>query len=185
MSIKKIFFLFLVNKRLDDWVTEEYLDTRKVQFPRPGGSQTGQNTGVTTPKKLIPMIPGSGNVSRPPSPTSSNELVNGNAVLAAALQKKLNRKRKALPPSLNNSFEIPKKLVIPDAILTPTLPPLIAADTNNEDSEEGVQPSPRQSGSMVTHQDDVVTRMKNIEMIELGKHRIKPWYFAPYPQVSF
>jgi len=26
--------------------------------------------------------------------------------------------------------------------------------------------------------------MKNIDMIELGKHRIKPWYFAPYPQVN-
>lgn len=37
---------------------------------------------------------------------------------------------------------------------------------------------------MVTHQDDVVTRMKNVDMIELGKHKIKPWYFAPYPQVS-
>jgi hypothetical protein len=44
-------------------------------------------------------------------------------------------------------------------------------------------PGPRQSGSLVTHHDDVVTRMKNIQMIELGRHRIKPWYFAPYPQV--
>lgn len=35
---------------------------------------------------------------------------------------------------------------------------------------------------MVTHHDDIVTRMKNVEMIELGKHRINPWYFAPYPQ---
>jgi len=24
--------------------------------------------------------------------------------------------------------------------------------------------------------------MKNIEMIEIGRHRIKPWYFSPYPQ---
>ena len=44
-------------------------------------------------------------------------------------------------------------------------------------------PGPRQSGSLVTHHDDVVTRMKNIQMIELGRHRIKPWYFSPYPQV--
>ena len=44
-------------------------------------------------------------------------------------------------------------------------------------------PGPRQSGSLVTHHDDVITRMKNIQMIELGKHRIKPWYFSPYPQV--
>ncbi|CAG7837840.1 unnamed protein product [Allacma fusca] len=43
--------------------------------------------------------------------------------------------------------------------------------------------TPRTTGSLLAHSnDDVVTRMKNIEMIELGKHRIKPWYFAPYPQ---
>ena len=42
---------------------------------------------------------------------------------------------------------------------------------------------PRQSGSLVTHHDDVITRMKNLQMIELGRHRIKPWYFSPYPQV--
>lgn len=81
--------------------------------------------------------------------------MNGSAVLAAALQKRINRKRKG--PSLES-----------------------------EDSQDGVSPAPpgpRQSGSMVSHHDDIVTRMKNIEMIELGRHRIKPWYFAPYPQV--
>jgi len=36
---------------------------------------------------------------------------------------------------------------------------------------------------MVAHHDDIVTRMKNVEMIEIGKYRIKPWYFSPYPQV--
>lgn len=42
---------FIVNKRLDEWVTEESLDTRKVHFPRRdgGGSNTG---GISTPKKL-------------------------------------------------------------------------------------------------------------------------------------
>lgn len=46
-------------------------------------------------------------------------------------------------------------------------------------------PTPRTTGSMVTHNDDEVTRMKNIEMIEIGMYRIKPWYFSPYPQVSW
>lgn len=41
--------MFVVNKRLDEWVTEESLDTRKVHFPRKDG---GSNTGVSTPKKL-------------------------------------------------------------------------------------------------------------------------------------
>ena len=45
------------------------------------------------------------------------------------------------------------------------------------------QRKPRQTGSMVAHHDDVVTRMKNIDMIEIGRYRVKPWYFSPYPQV--
>ena len=46
--------------------------------------------------------------------------------------------------------------------------------------------TPRQTGSLAApgSMDDVVTRMKNIELIELGKHRIRPWYFSPYPQVK-
>ena len=42
----------------------------------------------------------------------------------------------------------------------------------------------RQTGSLAApgQDQDVVTRMKNIELIELGKHRIRPWYFSPYPQ---
>lgn len=30
--------------------------------------------------------------------------------------------------------------------------------------------------------DLTIRRMKNIEMIELGRYRIKPWYFSPYPE---
>lgn len=97
---KPMFYVHYVdfNKRLDGWVTEEFLDTRKVQFPRKDGTTTGQNTGVTTPKKVILNMSTAAIVpiqSRPTSPVSSNEqLVNGSAVLAAALQKKNNRKRK-------------------------------------------------------------------------------------------
>lgn len=144
------------NKRLDEWVNEDRLDTRKVQYPRRDGTSTG--TGVSTPNR---KIGGGGNLnvphstsSRPSSPINS-ELVNGNAVLAAALQKKISRKRKA--PSVNN-------------------------EPIEEPSDQPSPSVPRLTGSMVTHNDDVVTRMKNVEMIELGLHRIRPWYFSPYPQ---
>lgn len=44
---------------------------------------------------------------------------------------------------------------------------------------------PRQTGSLATHSEDhAITRIKNMKMIELGKYRIKPWYFSPYPQVN-
>lgn len=85
---------------MDDWVTEDCLDTRKVQFPRRDGTTTGHNTGVTTPKRQhsasfnnLSMVI---NSSRPTSPKieRDSELVNGNNVMAAALQKKISRKRK-------------------------------------------------------------------------------------------
>ena len=57
-----------------------------------------------------------------------------------------------------------------------------APDTGGDPADPG-SAVPR-TGSMAVHQDDVVTRVKNVQMIELGKHRIKPWYFAPYPQVG-
>ncbi|KAI5646162.1 MOZ/SAS family domain-containing protein [Phthorimaea operculella] len=209
------------NKRLDEWVGESWLDTRKVQFPRRDGAPSATG-GTTTPKKthigsgggvmpsfindnnVCPEIPKSSSntasqpkthekvlsalngsthkstpvataeprqlVSRPASPTfghDTSSLVNGGAVLAAALQKKISRKRKA--NSLDNETEpllpVPEEAdALPSGAATPTT-------------------RPRTSGSMVAHgHDDLVTRMKNIEMIELGRHRIRPWYFSPYPQ---
>ncbi|GLH16661.1 Histone acetyltransferase Tip60 [Gryllus bimaculatus] len=52
----------------------------------------------------------------------------------------------------------------------------------SEDSQDGPPTCPRSTGSMVAHHDDVVMRMKNVEMIELGRYRIRPWYFSPYPE---
>lgn len=48
MQICMLIYFLLVNKRLDEWVGESWLDTRKVQFPRRDGVSTG---GTTTPKK--------------------------------------------------------------------------------------------------------------------------------------
>lgn len=43
--------------------------------------------------------------------------------------------------------------------------------------------APRMTGSLAAnHPDLLTTRIKNIELIELGRHRIRPWYFSPYPQ---
>ncbi|WAR19113.1 LOW QUALITY PROTEIN: ARI4B-like protein [Mya arenaria] len=53
---------------------------------------------------------------------------------------------------------------------------------DDQEMDGGKPAAPRQTGSMVAHHDDAITRMKNIELIELGRFRIKPWYFSPYPQ---
>ncbi|XP_023818251.1 histone acetyltransferase KAT5 isoform X4 [Oryzias latipes] len=55
---------------------------------------------------------------------------------------------------------------------------------DSQDSSDGIPTAPRMTGSLVSDRshDDIITRMKNIECIELGRHRLKPWYFSPYPQ---
>ena len=96
--------MFLVNKRLDEWVTEDCLDTRKVQYPH--RDVTAPGTGAATPKKQTQ--------SRPPSPVIANsEPVNGSAVLQAALQKKISRKRKATFFDNEDSQDGPLPLLAP------------------------------------------------------------------------
>ena len=75
---------------------EDFLDTRKIQFPRNDGTQVG--TGLSTPKKLAPGTTGSSRPSSPLAASSASDLtVNGSAILAAALQKRNGRKRKIGP----------------------------------------------------------------------------------------
>ncbi|XP_072302390.1 histone acetyltransferase KAT5-like isoform X1 [Eucyclogobius newberryi] len=60
----------------------------------------------------------------------------------------------------------------------------VVLNQDSQDSSDGISTAPRMTGSLVSDRshDDIVTRMKNIECIELGRHRLKPWYFSPYPQ---
>lgn len=56
-------------------------------------------------------------------------------------------------------------------------------ESRDESDRPKSQVVPRQTGSMISssHEQDVVTRIRNIEWIQIGRHRIKPWYFSPYP----
>uniref|UniRef100_H2YRS6 Histone acetyltransferase KAT5 n=1 Tax=Ciona savignyi TaxID=51511 RepID=H2YRS6_CIOSA len=58
---------------------------------------------------------------------------------------------------------------------------LVEGASEETDSQE-VEAAPRQTGSMTVHvNEDKVSRIKNINCIEVGKYRLKPWYFSPYP----
>ena len=87
-----------------------------------------------------------------------------------------------------------RKSTAPIAALPPPSPQAAVAAAADEESQDSLAPNvsaggsgavvaPRSTGSLAAHNpDDLVTRIKNIDMIELGKNRIKPWYFSPYPQ---
>ncbi|XP_066976921.1 histone acetyltransferase Tip60 isoform X6 [Macrobrachium rosenbergii] len=91
LETKKLFYVHYIdyNKRLDEWVEEDRLDTRKIQYPRRDLAST-TTTGLNTPKKLT----GTTN-SRPSSPGLVPDPITGPSVLAALQQKQQkNRKRK-------------------------------------------------------------------------------------------
>nr|XP_053649930.1 histone acetyltransferase KAT5-like isoform X1 [Cherax quadricarinatus] len=178
---KKLFYVHYIdyNKRLDEWVEEDRLDTRKIQYPR-RDLASAATTGLNTPKKTLT---GTTN-SRPSSPGLTPDPITGPSVLAALQQKQQkNRKRKLdhteskSPPTQEDEG---RRASIGSAIggsmgslCDIEIPPLITQQ----------QTVPRQTGSLATHSDDhAITRIKNMKMIELGKYRIKPWYFSPYPQ---
>jgi len=101
-------------------------------------------------------LPASSKTSRPVSPTS---------LLSINLNK--SRKRKiedtnGFSDSYNSDTDC-ESVVVP---VTPTTPA-----------------GPPSTGSLQNHNAfDGLTRIKNIHEIEMGRSRIKPWYFSPYPQ---
>ncbi|XP_048475624.1 histone acetyltransferase KAT5 isoform X5 [Stegostoma tigrinum] len=172
ISGRKVFYVHYIdfNKRLDEWVTPERLDLKKIQFPKKEAKTPTKNG-----------LPG----SRPSSP-----------------ERDLKRKLEAVSLTTQCSPATP---VAP----TPEIPTPVFAqqngsvrrpvsavagrkrkagclgtDEDSQDSSDGIPSAPRMTGSLVSDRshDDIVTRMKNIECIELGRHRLKPWYFSPYPQ---
>uniref|UniRef100_A0A3Q3F651 Histone acetyltransferase KAT5 n=1 Tax=Labrus bergylta TaxID=56723 RepID=A0A3Q3F651_9LABR len=126
-SSRKLYYVHYIdfNKRLDEWVTGDRLDMKKLQFPKKEAKTPTKNG-----------LPG----SRPSSP-----------------------EREVVIKYLTNCG---------------------GPDEDSQDSSDGIPTAPRMTGSLVSDRshDDIVTRMKNIECIELGRHRLKPWYFSPYPQ---
>jgi len=154
------------NKRLDEWVTLDRLNLEKIQPPKADEKKKSNVTSSSQPtqSKLHPSKsqPPINSSQSLPVTSSENDLVNGSSTPSIVRNKSsgsiAGRKRKA---GGNDEIE--------------------SQDSPRPNAEEKTN-SLRSGGSMTTNaHDDVVTRVKNIEWVEVGKHRIKPWYFSPYP----
>merc|ERR1719273_2119666 len=113
------------NKRLDEWVNEDRLDTRKVEPPPL--TKDDKTTGVNTPIRrtvslatsTVPSRPSSPGPPTPASATFGENIVTGTTVLAAALQKKNARKRRGGPGGGSLSMSRDASL---DEEITPATP---------------------------------------------------------------
>uniref|UniRef100_W5KP25 Histone acetyltransferase KAT5 n=1 Tax=Astyanax mexicanus TaxID=7994 RepID=W5KP25_ASTMX len=190
---RKLFYVHYIdfNKRLDEWVTPDRLDMKKLQFPKKEAKTPTKNG-----------LPG----SRPSSPEREvRKSLDLNVQAASAPSR---GKTLPTPVQLTLAHSTPKKYTIlsyhikscmngltmtcflkcPNWILSDTFFPHALNSSlwpqDSQDSSDGIPTAPRMTGSLVSDRshDDIITRMKNIDCIELGRHRLKPWYFSPYPQ---
>uniref|UniRef100_A0A8C1V0W1 Histone acetyltransferase KAT5 n=1 Tax=Cyprinus carpio TaxID=7962 RepID=A0A8C1V0W1_CYPCA len=229
---KKLYYVHYIdfNKRLDEWVTPDRLDIKKLQFPKkeaktpmkdglPGSRPSSPERDVVRESTLQPCCDSRRRNGIPPLQwqryteyhmqlfTNLHHVQTASATSRGKTLPTPKRKAESVSlatqvtavtpvPSLPSSAEASQASVYPAmrdssfsiksrdeheplASLT-----TVRNDCDSQDSSDGIPSAPRMTGSLVSDRshDDIVTRMKNIECIELGRHRLKPWYFSPYPQ---
>ncbi|RWS28060.1 histone acetyltransferase KAT5-like protein [Leptotrombidium deliense] len=179
------------NKRLDEWVTKDRLDLNEMQLPKKETKTTPLKNGSR------PASPDRDHLAAPVTPgesfcVSNRDDETSNGVQNVYMKDVLLENGSSgicspLTPNTSLSLNPPKKVTGRKR----KFPTSLALDEESQDSVppnlfaggSGAIVAPRSTGSLSAHNpDDLVTRIKNIEMIELGRHRIKPWYFSPYPQ---
>ncbi|XP_016137190.1 histone acetyltransferase KAT5-like isoform X3 [Sinocyclocheilus grahami] len=217
---KKLYYVHYIdfNKRLDEWVTPDRLDIKKLQFPKkeaktpmkdglPGSRPSSPERDVkrkaesislatqVTAATPVPSLPSSAEASQasvyPTMRDSSFSIKSRDEhepLTSLTTNGTTSIQRHLIPPppgrkrkSCGGTDEM-VKMFQNNSPRCSTIYLLPGEDS--QDSSDGIPSAPRMTGSLVSDRshDDIVTRMKNIDCIELGRHRLKPWYFSPYPQ---
>ncbi|XP_051903485.1 histone acetyltransferase KAT5 isoform X4 [Hippocampus zosterae] len=196
VSGRKLYYVHYIdfNKRLDEWVTADRLDMKKLQFPKkeaktptknglPGSRPSSPEREVkrkVEPVPLVPQVPPAPPVPSLPTSTEASPA----AVFPAARETNVFKSREDHEQISSLTTNGTARRLIPSQPGRKRKANCGPTDEDSQDSSDGIPSAPRMTGSLVSDRshDDIVTRMKNIECIELGRHRLKPWYFSPYPQ---
>ncbi|XP_066514761.1 histone acetyltransferase KAT5-like [Hoplias malabaricus] len=239
---RKLFYVHYIdfNKRLDEWVTPDRLDVKKLQFPKkeaktptknglPGSRPSSPERDVIQRKSVDLSVQPASTPSRGktlPTPKRKAESVSLASQVTAAtsvpsIPSSAEATQAPVYPAVRENFSTKSRddeqltsiTTVTNGTTRRVLPPqqpgrkrkncgtdemikvfqfntprttsgCLPPGEDSQDSSDGIPSAPRMTGSLVSDRshDDIVTRMKNIECIELGRHRLKPWYFSPYPQ---
>ncbi|XP_064484834.1 histone acetyltransferase KAT5-like [Ornithodoros turicata] len=193
------------NKRLDEWVTADRLDLKKIQQPRKENKtplkDVRNGSRPCSPDPALLLAGSSDSWSQQKSPADAKGALKETPAVVTVTETWAEKSpgdastrensgadvwssQKSRTPEVREAI---KEVSVPSPAKNGAPPKKVAGRkrkfpaADEQDSQDSV-PCPRPTGSMVAHHDDIVTRMKNIEMIELGHNRIRPWYFSPYPQ---
>ncbi|KAF1993301.1 histone acetyltransferase ESA1 [Amniculicola lignicola CBS 123094] len=176
------------NKRLDEWVPPERLDlTREVEWPAPEKAdkkKSSSSKATPAPPKVDPK-----NLKRSRSKLDREISATPSESTSVSIPGKASRATKA------NGKENKDLLVGSEAADGPTPKPedeemdlvdvqeAAAAAKGEPDahySREDEIEKLRTSGSMTQNQTEI-SRVRNLDRVQMGKFEIEPWYFSPYP----
>lgn len=206
---KKLFYVHYIdyNKRLDEWVTLDRMKLDKVQAPANSVSGHGHSHSSSSVASLssAPILQQAtadedyddDKESVKSASLKNEEISNWTTGLSQAQKRKRKARVSPLPVAQNlisqdgssnqassNNLTVGIKGEL-DLKLSEAEMPSGSSEKKetNEENQQTTSTGPRITGSMapMVHE-DVVTRIKNIHTIYLGRHLIEPWYFSPYPQ---
>lgn len=150
------------NKRLDGWVGLEMMELESAEVkPEKGSSNSNNNNTIN-----------SNGVSKAKKTTASTKG-----------RKKLKKTTEIESDSLtdNNLTEsMASDSVASESAVTQTSTDGTESNAPSATLESEIE-SLRRGGSM-TQRTEEISRVKNIDKIEMGEHLIEAWYFSPYPQ---
>ncbi|UJR34073.1 hypothetical protein I4U23_021483 [Adineta vaga] len=147
------------NRRLDEWVTVDKMNLKELAPPSSSSSSSSSNN-ISNEMPVTPL---------PKTVQSSTTTANTST---------------EIPSGTTTTFFLSDDadLLNSDLSHAATLPSLTdpspATSTNIVPTKTRGNGNPHHSG---VHS---VTKVKNINLIHLGRYFIKPWYFSPYPEVN-
>uniref|UniRef100_A0A914MEG6 histone acetyltransferase n=1 Tax=Meloidogyne incognita TaxID=6306 RepID=A0A914MEG6_MELIC len=168
------------NRRLDEWVDEDRLDLRTVRVPQRVRKSISTASFTSCPSisdlQQMDQQHSSFSVSdeqssRGSTPEKQLELFRSPARSITGSRKRRHHGGSAaihyVDANCTNISSEHSKPSVSNGINSYNPPPA---------------PSLRGSMSKKGHSEDVLTRIRNVELIELGRNIIQPWYFSPYPK---
>ena len=167
------------NRRLDEWVEEDKLDLNSVLVPqRVKKSQSTQSFASTS------------SIDQPNAEQQQQfALTDGQSSRGSTPERKPDHFRfpaRSLTGSRKRKMGS-HTIQYVEASSTGTAMDYMQPGTSNglttpSYAAPAQTPSLRGSMSKVGHSEDALTRIRNVEQIELGRNIIQPWYFSPYPK---
>jgi histone acetyltransferase HTATIP len=178
------------NKRLDEWVSADRIDlSHEVEWPAADKPDNKKKTNTVQNNKAQPLKVDTSkkNLKRARSKldrefSGTPESSSGNATRLPKPSKAGGKENDDTLLGQSQSVDTPRA-EDDDLDLVDVQAAAAAAkgSVNETYSREEEIEKLRTSGSMTQNQTEI-SRVRNLEKIQMGKHEIEPWYFSPYPQ---